>query len=147
MAQSLSRVLIHSVFSTQCREPLIEDVWRSQLHAYLAGALNNMDCLALRVGGTSDHVHMLHVLARTICVADLVRELKMQSSKWAKDRACGFAWQAGYGAFSVSESKADEVIEYINRQAEHHRHMGFQEEYRQFLKRHGIAFDERYVWD
>ncbi len=147
MAQSLSRILVHTVFSTKGREPLIGDHWRSQLHAYLAGALNNMQCTSLRVGGTNDHVHMFHVLARTITVSDLLRELKMQSSKWAKGNSSTFAWQAGYGVFSVSESKAVEVIQYIDHQTAHHEHVTFQEEFRLFLARHGIAFDERYVWD
>lgn len=99
-------------------------------------------------GGTADHVHVLLGLGRTITIAEMVEPLKSGSSKWAKGKGVEqFAWQDGYGVFSVSESKVPEVVRYIQRQEEHHRHRTFQEEFREFLVRHGIEFDEQYVWD
>lgn len=148
MPQSLARVLLHVIFSTKHREPVIVQTMMSPLHSYLGGIARQLDCAPLQVGGIEDHVHILLGLGRTITIADLVKELKTGSSSWAKGHGAGeFAWQAGYGAFSVSESKVQEVIAYIRNQGEHHHHRTFQEEYREFLTRHGIACDERYVWD
>lgn len=148
MPQSLARVLLHLVFSTKHRENLITEALRSELHAYFVGTLERIHCMPMLVGGTDDHVHVLVGLGRTITIADMVEQLKSGSSKWVKGKGTAdFAWQAGYGVFSVSESKVTEVVQYIQRQEEHHRHRTFQEEFRDFLVRHGIAFDERYVWD
>ena len=114
MSQSLSRVLLHLVFSTKHRESLIGSTLQPDMHAYLGGTLSRIHCTPILVGGTADHVHMLLGLGRTICVADMMEQLKSGSSKWAKGQGCAeFAWQAGYGAFSVSESKASEVAQYI----------------------------------
>ncbi len=150
MPQSLSRVLVHLVFSTKNREPLLTLDVRAELFPYLSVVLNNDGCPSLRVGGVADHVHLLFALSRTRTQAQVVENVKTSSSKWVKSRdpaLAHFHWQAGYGAFSVSASEADGVIEYIDRQEEHHRDATFQEEYRHLLRRDGVEWDERYVWD
>lgn len=103
-----------------------------------------------RVGGVADHVHIITTLPRTVSQAELIEQIKKTSSKWVKAldaRYHGFFWQRGYGAFSVSPSQLDAVLEYIEAQQEHHRTRSFQQEYRDFLRKHGVDFDERYVWD
>jgi putative transposase len=146
--QSLAKVLIHLIFSTKNREPIIQHEVRSALHAYVAGILQNLQCPSLQVGGTTDHVHALFSLARTRALAEVAEELKKSSSKWMKQRGVPrFAWQAGYGAFSVGESQAREVLRYISAREEHHRKMTFQDEFRRFLDRYAVAYDERYLWD
>ena len=149
MSQSLSRVLVHLVFSTKHREALIAEAILPKLHGYLTGILKNLDCPSLRTGGASDHVHLLLVMNRTMALAQLVQELKTSSSKWMKGEGESptFSWQAGYGAFSVSESKVEAVKSYIANQEEHHRRVTFQDEYRALLEKHRVPFDERYVWD
>ena len=148
MPQSLSRVLIHLVFSTKNREPLIAHEHKSRLFAYLAGTLSAIDCPPLVVGGMPDHVHLLFGLARTMSISEVVEEVKKESSKWAKQHVHpDFYWQSGYGAFSVSPSVAEAVREYIANQERHHRTRSFQDEYRELLRLHDIECDERYVWD
>jgi putative transposase len=149
MPQSLSKVLVHLIFSTKNREPNIPEVIRPRLHAYLVGILDNLKSPSLQTGGVADHVHTLFVLGRTISQADLVEELKKGSSKWMKadGGVPGFAWQAGYGAFSIGESQAETVISYIQTQEQHHRKVTFQDEFRKFLERYKVAYDEQYVWD
>ncbi len=149
MPQSLSKVLVHLIFSTKHREPLLYPIIRPRLHAYLVGILDNLDSPSLQTGGVTDHVHLLFALSRTLSQADLVEELKKSSSKWMKAEGGvpGFSWQAGYVAFSIGESQADTVMRYIQNQEAHHRRVTFQDEFRQFLDRYRIARDERYVWD
>jgi REP element-mobilizing transposase RayT len=150
MAQSLASLHIHLIFSTKNREALLSENIRSDLHAYMATVLKNVGCPALLINSREDHVHLLFDLGRTISSSTAVEEVKKTSSKWIKTKGTSFfmfAWQAGYGAFAVSESNVAEVRAYIANQAEHHRKRSFQEEYRSFLDRHGIAYDERYVWD
>jgi REP element-mobilizing transposase RayT len=150
MPQSLSRILIHIVFSVKQRAPLLEEAIRRELYAYLAGVLKQLESPALKIGGTADHVHILCLLSRSRTVAKIVEEFKTGSSKWLKTKRAQFQtfhWQNGYGAFSVSESVVDAVIQYIERQEEHHRRMSFQEEYRKLLEKHRIPYDERYVWE
>jgi putative transposase len=148
MPQSLSKVLVHLIFSTKHREPLIGEALRPRLHAYIVGILENLKSPSLQTGGTSDHVHSLCALSRTISQADLLEELKKSSSKWMKAEGVPtFSWQAGYGAFSIGESQVEVLIRYIQNQQEHHRKMTFQEEFRKFLDRYKVAYDERYVWD
>ncbi|MDB6059249.1 MAG: Transposase [Verrucomicrobiales bacterium] len=149
MPQSLARLHIHLIFSTKNRAPFIHDRVRDSLHRYMATVLQNFDCPPALINSVADHVHILFELGRTVTVANAVEEVKTTSSKWIKTQGkefVGFAWQAGYGAFAVSESVAV-VCEYIANQQEHHRTKSFQEEYRSFLKRHNVPFDERYVWD
>jgi len=150
MPQSLARLHIHLVFSTKNRERIITDDVRSALHAYMATVLQNLACAPVLINSVEDHAHLLFDLARTISISQAVEDVKKSSSKWIKTQGpefAGFAWQAGYGAFAVSESNVETVRAYIANQREHHRTKTFQEEYRAFLERHNVAFDERYVWD
>ena len=151
MPQSLSNVLLHVIFSTKNREPFLRDYeTRKGLHKYMTGILDNLESPSLAIDGVADHVHVLCQLSRKISIADLMEELKGGSSKWIKTcerPILSFHWQSGYAAFSVSQSNVDQVRQYIENQEEHHRRRSFQDELREFLKRHEIEFDERYVWD
>ncbi len=151
MPQSLAQIYLHVVFSTKGRRPFLQDQnILDETHKYLGGTCNNLDCPVLRVGGVADHVHILCRLGRTITVADLVKELKRDSSQWLKTKSpalAEFYWQNGYGAFSVSPSHVELVREYIANQEAHHRTVTFQDEFRQLLTKYGVEWDERYVWD
>ncbi|MEI8233339.1 MAG: IS200/IS605 family transposase [Verrucomicrobiota bacterium] len=150
MPQSLSLILVHLVFSTKDRLPLIGESIRDGLHAFLAGAARAAGCECFRVGGVADHVHLAVRLSRTITVAQLIEDLKTSSSKWIKEQSAKlgvFAWQRGYGAFSVGPGDRQALLEYIDNQEEHHRTRTFQEEYRAFLNKYHISYDEHYVWD
>jgi len=149
MPQSLSKIYLHVIFSTKNREPWLTDKTRQPLYNYMAGILKNHGASALEIGGVQDHVHLLLVHSRTLTVADLIRDVKSSSTKWLKvDRGLiDFGWQSGYGAFSVSHSDVGQVRNYIQRQEAHHKARTFQDEYREFLKRYEVEFDERYVWD
>jgi REP element-mobilizing transposase RayT len=151
MPQSLAQVYLHIVFSTKNREAFLEDdVLRKEMHKYLAGGCINLECPSLEIGGVEDHVHILCRLSRKISIADLVAELKRESSKWIKlrdPRQAKFHWQDGYGAFSISPSHVDIVKQYIVDQAEHHRREPFQDEFRRLLRKYKVEYDERYVWD
>ena len=150
MPQSLGNILVHIVFSTKDRFPFLETTIRPSLHAYLATVARNAGCECPRVGGVADHVHLAIQLSRTITVAALVEEIKTSSSKWLKTQGSGlgrFAWQRGYGVFSVGPSDLQALLDYIDRQEEHHSRHTFQEEYRAFLTKYEVPYDERYVWD
>jgi REP element-mobilizing transposase RayT len=150
MPQSLSLLIVHLVFSTKDRAPSIPASVRPALHAYLATVARNAECPCYRVGGVADHVHLAIRLARTVTIAHLVEELKTSSSKWMKTQAptlASFCWQRGYGDFSVGPTKLNDLLAYIDNQEEHHRTRTFQEEYRAFLAKYGVEFDERYVGD
>ena len=151
MPQSLAKILIHAVFCAKDRRPFLRDKFlREELHRYLGGILNHINCQPLIVGGVDDHVHILATLSRTITAADMVKEVKRGSSVWLKTKSTNltdFAWQNGYGIFSVSFSQVEAVRNYIEGQEAHHRKVSFQDEFREFLRRYEIEFDERYVWD
>jgi putative transposase len=149
MPQSLARVLVHLIFSTKNREPyFVDQATRKDLHAYLAATADHLGSCAISVGGVADHVHIVCTLGRTLSVATLVAKLKVSSNQAFKGEFMAqFSWQSGYAAFSVAESTLESVIEYVSNQEEHHKRLTFQDEYRAFLKRYQIAFDERYVWD
>jgi REP-associated tyrosine transposase len=153
MPQSLSKVIIHVIFSTKNREPWLDSSIRPRMHAYLATICRDLGGEALRVGGVADHVHIVTTLPRTVSQARMIERIKKPASKWINaleaPRYRGFFWQRGYGAFSVSSSQLDAVLQYVETQEEHHRTRTrtFQEEYRELLRRHGVQFDERYVWD
>jgi REP element-mobilizing transposase RayT len=150
MSQSLVKNLVHLVFSTKHREPLIPKEHRGALFAYQAGIFKQWESPALIIGGTEDHVHTLFALSKNHPLKKVVEEVKKGSSKWVKSdgpRNRQFSWQAGYAAFSASQSTVEVVQKYIKRQDEHHRKMSFQDELRALFERHGIKFDERYVWD
>ena len=151
MPQSFSAVYLHLVFSTKNRIPFLQsNEIRAEMHAYLGEVSNQIGAPSLLVGGTEDHIHALCRLGRSLPFAELVKELKRVSSLWVKKSApdlSDFSWQSGYGIFSVSPSNIDAVRAYIAAQEEHHRSLTFQEEFRLILKKHGIEWDERYVWD
>ena len=151
MPQSLAKILVHAVFSTKDRRPfLLNKPLREELHRYLGGILANHECQPIIVGGVADHVHILSTLSRTCGAAEMIKEVKRGSSLWLKTKSPDlddFAWQNGYGIFSIGFSQVETVRNYIAGQEEHHRKVSFQEELRGLLKRYEIQFDERYVWD
>lgn len=150
MPQSLTDVTIHFVFSTKNREARLDPAWADRLNEYLGGICRERGCILLQAGGMPDHIHLLVSLGRTICMADLIRDVKAGSSKWIHDTISGqrdFQWQAGYGGFSVSRSQLETVRHYIINQAEHHAIRSFQDELRELLRKHGVEWDERYIWD
>lgn len=149
MPHSYSSCLIHYAFSTKERRKTILPVWRERLFAYIGGIARANDMKALAVGGMEDHVHVLVSLPSTLAIAKAVQLLKGGSSKWVHDtipEAMAFAWQEGYGAFSVGISAIQDTIAYINNQEEHHRTRSFEEEFVAFLKRHGIQYDPKHVF-
>jgi len=151
MPQSLVQIYTHLVFATKHRTPFLRDIeFRNRTHRYLAGICKNLNSPALLVGGVEDHVHLLCRLGKTINVANMIRDLKRDSSKWVKieqPQLADFHWQQGYGAFSISPSHVDSLKGYIANQEEHHRQESFQEEFRRLCKKYGMEIDERYVWD
>jgi len=150
MPQSLSKVILHIIFSTKNREPWLDSNVRPCMYAYLATICRDLGADVVRVGGVADHVHIITTLPRIVSQAELIEKVKKTSSKRIKaldPRYRGFFWQRGYGAFSVSPSQLDAVMQYVEAQLEHHRIRTFQEEYRELLRRHGVDFDERYVRD
>lgn len=149
MPQSLVKILVHIVFSTKNRHSMIGSEFERGLYGYITGIIKNQGCKLIARNGTEDHIHLLVSLGRTTDIASLIGAIKRDSTKWMKGE-CGlkrFAWQKGYGAFSVSQSQVDAVIKYIANQKEHHKKQSFQDEFRTLLNRHGVEFDERYVWD
>ncbi len=138
------------VFSTKDRIRFLDDNIRDEINAYLVGILKNHDCPSIMTNSEQDHVHSLFILPRTKTVADVAKTVKESSSQWIKTRDRDydkFSWQRGYGAFSVSQSSVENVKGYIVDQEKHHRRMSFQEEYRLLLKKHGVEWNEQYVWD
>ena len=147
MPQSLSLVLLHVIFSTKDRVPFIKPTLRPKLHAYLATVTRTLDCECFLVGGIDDHVHLAIGLSRTITIAKLVEQIKTISSKFMKTDAPNFAWQRGYGVFSVNPSDLPALKQYIATQEQHHQIQTFQDELRDLLLTNNIPFDERYLWD
>ena len=150
MPQSLSKIYVHLIFGTKLREALLLPPFRERVHGYLATVLNNLESPATKIGGMRDHVHILFRLSKNRSLADVVETIKTSSSKWIKIQnpaLRAFQWQNGYGGFSVSPSQIRAASEYIDRQDEHHRVVNFQDEFRKFLRKYGVEYDERYVWD
>ena len=150
MPQSFVSFHVHLVFSTKNRAPSIDDKLSPRLYDYLGGIVHNLDGSLLSAGGMPDHVHLLCSLGKQSAIADFLRTIKANSSKWIHETfppRRDFAWQRGYGAFAVSVSNIEPVRQYIARQPEHHRTQSFQDEFRALLKRHNIDWDERYMWD
>ena len=150
MSQSLVKNLVHPVYSTKCRHPWIpKEHWKG-LWAYQAGIFEAWESPALKIGGVSDHVHALFSLSKNHALKKIVEEVKKGSSKWMKiegPQFQDFQWQAGYAAFSVSQSNAEPVNFYIENQEEHHQKMTCQDELRALFKKHRVDFDDRFVWD
>lgn len=149
MPQSLTRIYVHTVFSTKHRFPFVQEADRlERLHRFMGSVSKQLGSDPVRVGGVADHVHLLVNIGRKMAVSDYVKELKRVSSRWVKGRWCdAFSWQRGYRCFSVSERGVEAVTRYIERQPEHHRNLDFVTEYRGLLKQHHVEYDERYVWD
>lgn len=150
MPQSLVKNYLHLIFSTKNRVPIIDETLQPELFRYIAGICSHHECVPVKVGGHNNHVHALFLLSKKIALVRIVEELKSHSSAWVKtkgDQYRNFYWQSGYGAFSVNPSETDVAAAYIENQKEHHRKRTFEEEYRGFLKKYCVAYDERYVWD
>jgi REP element-mobilizing transposase RayT len=150
MGQSLAKIVVHLIFSTKDRLPALTPAVRGELNAYMVGILRELESPALLVNSVADHAHILFVLSKNVALAKAVEEVKKGSSKWLKTKGAEFAdfhWQNGYGGFSVSESSVAAVKRYIADQEEHHRRKTFQDEFRAFLQRYGVEYDEQYVWD
>ena len=150
MGHTYTDILVHVVFSTKERRPIIVDSFRERLYEYMAGIANNEFGRAIQIGGVADHVHGLLQVKTDVSVADAMRKWKSLSSKWVNETLklrTKFGWQEGYSAFSVSRSQAPRVQKYIVDQVEHHRKLSFQEEVLALLEKHGIAFDPKYLWD
>jgi len=149
MAHTFTNLLTHVVFSTKGREPFLKGEFRSRLWAYLSGIVRHLQAVPMEINGPPDHVHLLVSLPPGLSVAELMRVVKSNSSRWVHEQwpsRKAFAWQEGYGAFSVSQSNKARVLQYIQDQEEHHRKVSFQEEFLAFLKKHAIAYDECFLW-
>lgn len=149
MGQSLVKNYLHIVFSTKNRKPLIDEDIENELYSYLAGICNKLECYPIKVGGHTNHVHVLCNLSKKMALVKLMEELKSHSSKWIKtkgDKYSNFYWQDGYGAFSVNPREVEVVVKYIENQKELHRKKSFQEEFVAFLEKYNVEFDEKYVW-
>ena len=152
MPQSLTQVYLHIIFSTKKRYPFIEEAVEPELFAYIGDTIKRVGGMPFLINGVPDHIHILSSLPRTIMLSKYIEEIKRNSSRWIKTKGKSleyekFAWQNGYGAFSVSHSRKDNVIRYIKEQKKHHRTVTFQEEYVAFLKKYNVEYDEKYVWD
>lgn len=150
MPQSLVKNYMHLIFTTKYRQHLIHPPVEEELHAYLGGICKRMECHPIKIGGYTDHVHILCMLSTKMALMKLLEEVKSHSSKWMKTKGedlSNFYWQDGYGAFSVNPAEIDRVIAYIANQKEHHSKITFQSEYRAILKRYKVEYDERYVWE
>jgi len=150
MAQSLSKIYVHIIFSTKNRVNFISDDLVPELYSYLAGIIKAYDCNILKIGGMPNHIHILCVLSRKYSLSKLMEEIKKSSSKWIKTKAknlCKFSWQNGYGAFSISQSQIEIAKKYIENQKEHHKQISFKDELVKLLQKYEIDYDEKYLWD
>ena len=147
MSQAFISNNIHIIFSTKERRPLIAADQQKRLWAYMAGIARNVNATPMAIAGMNDHVHILAALPSDLTIAKFVNLLKSNSSKWMNDNGHGFAWQKGYGAFSVSASNLSTVTGYIEKQTEHHRKRDFRQEFLALLRRHRVPFDPKYLFD
>ncbi len=150
MGQSLSNILTHVIFSTKNREPFLHDLIQLRLYGYIRMMCKDRESPLIQIGGIADHIHLLVNLSRKYSMSQFVNEIKSNSSKWIKtidNDLQNFAWQSGYGAFSVGQLEYEKVIKYIAEQKEHHKTISFQEEYLRFLKTYGMNYDEKYLWE
>lgn len=150
MASTLTKLLIHITFSTRDRAALIPPSIESDLYSYIGGICRRMDSPLLSMGGIADHVHMLVSLGKTIALSDLMLNVKRDALKWIKENDSAlrsFAWQDGYFGFLIGESGVEALRAYIANQKEHHKSVDFKDEVRAFLRKYGMEWDERYIWD
>ena len=147
---SFANLKCHLVWSTKNREKLLSASIRDKLFKHIGGITKKRKHVLLAAGGIEDHIHLLVGFHQTGSVSDYVRDVKSNSTSWIKknfQELTGFAWQTKYGAFSVSQSNVDDVKQYIQRQEEHHKKISYQEEFLMLLKKHGIPFDRKFVWE
>ncbi|CAN5528810.1 IS200/IS605 family transposase [soil metagenome] len=150
MAQTLVKNYLHIVFSTKHRAPMIHESVEKELHSYLAGVCKELECYPIKIGGYTDHVHIVCSLSKKIALMTLMEKIKSHSSKWIKTKGemfQNFYWQGGYGAFSVRESDLPRLIKYLENQHEHHKKAKFKDEYLSFLAEYEIDYDEKFLWD
>lgn len=149
MSHRFTSLFTHLIFSTKDRFPHLDPDLGAEFRAYIGGIVQNVGGRRIAIGGVADHIHLLVDMPATLALSDFVRTIKSNSSKWIHENRNRpkFAWQKGYSAFSVSRSGVDSVVRYIDNQEKHHRRVSFQDEVREFLKKHGIAGDERYMWE
>ena len=150
MASTLTKILLHITFSTKGRAALIPEAIEPDLYAYIGGICRRMESPLLAMNGTADHAHMMVRLCKTVALSDLMLEVKRDSSKWIKEQDTSlreFGWRDGYFGFSIGESGVDALHAYIANQKEHHKTVDFKDEVRAFLKKYGIEWDERYIWE
>lgn len=150
MSQSLSRVLVHLIFSTKNRAPLLPATPYTALHAFAQGIFKTQKCRLIEMNNVADHVHILFEMHRTEALSDVVMHVKKGTSKWLKSQSRDlewFEWQEGYGAFSIGRSQLNQVIRYIRKQQSHHERVSFQREFMKFLASYEVEYDDRYVWD
>ncbi len=149
MASTFTKLLVHFVFSTKHREPLITHDIESDLHAYMVGIARNLDCFTIALNGTQDHIHILMSVSKKITVVDLMANVKKDSSRWLNERnilKTKFQWQDGYAAFTIGESGVSALTRYIQNQKQHHQKLSFKEELILLLKKYNVEYDERYIW-
>ncbi|RYF15131.1 MAG: IS200/IS605 family transposase [Flavobacteriales bacterium] len=149
MSQSLSKLYVHIVFHTKYNQPLIQPEVETELYAYIGGVIKENQSVPIKINSTADHIHILATMSKNIALSKFVEEIKRNSSRWIKTKGPvykNFAWQGGYGGFSVSPSVLERVKRYIENQKEHHKKVSFKDEYRQFLNEHGIPYDEDHLW-
>ena len=148
MTQSFTQNLQHGIFSTKSRDNWIDTSWEKDLYSYIGGILKRIDCKLLTAGGIPEHIHLLTSISKNLTIPEVVRKIKSSSTNWVRKNIRvkrGFAWQNGYAAFSVSNSKVDQVQNYITNQRYHHKKINFEEKLKQFLDKHKIPYDERYL--
>ena len=149
MAGTFTKLYYHLVFSTKDRERHLTIDIQEELYRYIAGVIKGEEGFLISIGGMEDHVHILCTIPAKISVSNMLKHIKGNSSSWLHERFPNVSfhkWQSGFGAFSVSQSQIDKVKEYIQNQKEHHKEFDFKDEFRNLLKRHGISFDEKYIW-
>lgn len=149
MAQSLSQLYVHIVFHIKTTSPIILQETNGELYAYIGGVINNLECRPIKIGGYSDHLHILCTLSKNISLAKLVEEIKRNSSRWIKTKSPhyrNFAWQNGYGGFSVSPIHCDNLKHYIEHQFEHHSNIKFEDEYAQLLRKYDVEYNPKYIF-
>jgi REP element-mobilizing transposase RayT len=150
MAGTYTKLYFHVVFSTKHRKPFIHSDLEGELQKYIAGTIRNLGGSCIEINGTSDHVHLLILLPPKLALSDVLRDIKANSSKWIHEKfplLAAFGWQDGFSAFSVSTSQVPDVIDYIRNQKDHHKERDFKAELLTLLQRHGVEYDERYLWD
>jgi REP element-mobilizing transposase RayT len=149
MSQSLSKLYVHTIFHVKNEQIIIRQEDEKELYAYMGGLIKQTFSDPIKIGGTHNHIHVLANMSKNISLAKFLEEIKKNSSRWIKTKDVhyrNFAWQGGYAGYSVSQSKVEVVLKYIENQREHHKKLTFQEEYLKFLKEYGIGYDENYLW-